>query len=151
MRRLSQIEQNQYSRLVSHPTHSRYDLDSVKLNLVQNMSNRILTFVSPEFPPADLNIFKDAFMKNRYPKSFVKLHNEGKKNIRHQTDQPKHSVYLKMQYRGESGAKLLRKRQAKTEKKNCKESQLSTIFTSRPLFTLQSRDRQTKQTISIHL
>ena len=87
-------------------------------------------------------------MENGYPNSFVEPYSEVKKNIRHQTDQLKHIIYLKMQYRGESGIKLIRKCLSKPVKENCKDSQLKAIPTSHPLFTLQSRDRRSKETTS---
>ena len=118
---------------------------SVKRNLIRNIATRIQTLVSPEYQREDLEIFKDALLRNGYPKAFVQLCSEVKTRRPKQNDDQRNTIYLKIRYRGESGAELFRKRLMKTIKENCSNVNLKTVFTSRPLFTFESRDRPTKE------
>ena len=117
---------------------------SMKRNLIRNMILRIRKIVTSEFQNEDIKIFQDALLKIGYPKPFIDLYSEVKPRVNTPSNDSKRPVFLKIQYRGESGAELFRRRISRTLQENCNNVMPRMVFTSRALFTFQSRDRPTK-------
>ena len=115
---------------------------TVKRNLVSNLANRVCMISNTEFKRADWDIIAKALSSNGYPKSFIE-HNSKvwPRNPMNETDaEEPRKVLLRLQFRGEAAAQLLKRRIERTLHTNCHNVKLRPVFTSRTLIPTQTKD-----------
>ena len=106
---------------------------------MRNLALRIKKLTSPEHFDSDMVKLKQSIARNGYPKAFIDEHCRLTDRER-QSDQ-RHPVFLSMPFRGDAAAELFRRKLERSLKDNCREVRLIPTFTSRPLISVQSKDR----------
>ena len=114
---------------------------SVKRNIVRNLGQRIERLVSPEYKQRDREIIRQALVYNGYPITFLDSNLVQTAKDKTSLEESKKKIFLRMQFRGDSAAELFFRKIKRSLRLNCIPVQPIAIFTSRPLISIQVKDR----------
>ena len=115
---------------------------SMKRNIIRNLGSRIEKLVSAEFRQADMEILRKALLHNGYPEAFLdaNLFSNNKRKC-NEEDESNQQAYLRIQLRGDAAAELFIRKIKRSLKLNGVPVKPLAIFLSRPLITVQTKDR----------